>query len=104
MIVSRGYAPFVRSGLATMEQEDSMSDQALQIVSQVHQPERGTVIEYTQQQLQLIKDMYAKGADDAEFGVFVEISQRTGLSIFARQLYLISRWDGNLKRMVKSVQ
>ncbi len=60
--------------------------------------------QYTEQQVQLIKDSYAKGATDAELRLFVEIAQRKGLDIFQRQIHLVKRWDGKLKRDVMDVQ
>lgn len=59
---------------------------------------------YNQEQLQLIKDSYAKGASDAEFRLFVEISQRKGLDILDKQIHLVKRWDSKLKREVMTVQ
>lgn len=59
---------------------------------------------YNQEQLQLIKDTFAKGASDAEFKMFVEVAQRKGLDIFSRQIHLVRRWDGKLSREVCEVQ
>ena len=60
--------------------------------------------QYTQEQIKLIKDSYAKGASDAELRLFVEIAQRKGLDIFQRQIHMVKRWDGKLKREVMDVQ
>lgn len=50
-------------------------------------------IEYSDEQRQLIKDVYAKGASDAEFRMFVEVSKYQGLDIFKKQIYLMKFWD-----------
>lgn len=61
-------------------------------------------VSYNQQQVQLIKDSYAKGATDEELRLFVEIAQRKGLDIFSNQICLIERWDSKLNRAVKTPQ
>lgn len=50
-------------------------------------------ITYSRQQLDQIKDVYAKGASDVEFANFILVSARTGLDIFKKQIYLVPRWD-----------
>lgn len=55
-------------------------------------------VKYNQDQLQLIKDTYAKGATDSEFKLFVQIAERKGLDIFSRQVHLVKRWDSKLGR------
>jgi phage recombination protein Bet len=59
---------------------------------------------YNQDQLQLIKDTYAKGASDAEFKLFVQIAERKGLDIFSRQVHLVKRWDSKAGREVMEPQ
>jgi phage recombination protein Bet len=71
---------------------------ALQIIERPH------TIDYTDEQIRLVKDIYAKGATDNELALFLQIAERTGLDIFARQIFLIERYDSALGRKVRSPQ
>lgn len=57
-------------------------------------------IEYSREQLDLIKDTYAKGASDAEFTLFVETAKYRGLDIMKRQICLIGYWDGKASKNI----
>ena len=48
---------------------------------------------YDREKLQLIRDMFAKGANDNEFGVMVELARKYQLDPFARQIWLVKYGD-----------
>jgi phage recombination protein Bet len=62
------------------------------------------IVDYSHDQLQLIKDVYAKGATDVEFKLFVEIARRKGLDIFSNQIFLVKRYDSSLQKEVMRAQ
>jgi phage recombination protein Bet len=64
------------------------------------EPQSLASVKYDREQIQLIKDTYAKGATDSELALFVQIAQRKGLDIFSRQIHLVRRWDKKLNREV----
>ena len=60
--------------------------------------------DYNESQIILIKNVYAKGATDDEFKLFIELARRKGLDIFSRQIHFVKRWDPKKNGYVGEVQ
>jgi phage recombination protein Bet len=59
---------------------------------------------FTPEQIQVIKDVIARGVSATELAFFVEVCQQRRLNPFARQIYAIKRWDATLGREVMAIQ
>lgn len=62
------------------------------------------ILTVRQEHLQLLKDTICRGATDSEFQLFVQICNRLRLDPFARQIFMVKRWDSQLRREVMSAQ
>lgn len=59
---------------------------------------------YSTDQVKLIRDMFAKGASESEFQLFLAVAQKKGLDILSRQIHLVKRWDAKAQREVCEIQ
>ena len=65
--------------------------------------EQVKLIEYTEEQLKLIRSNH-EDLTDQEFEEFMYHVYRTGLDPLSRQIYAVKRWNSRLKREVMAVQ
>jgi phage recombination protein Bet len=56
-------------------------------------------IEFTKEQIQLIKDLVAPDATENELKMFIYQAKKTGLDPLAKQIYCVHRKSGNTKKM-----
>src|SRR5688572_17687791 len=56
-------------------------------------------------QISVLRETYAKGLTEAEFGLYAQVCRRTGLDPFRRQIYAIKRreWDALANGHVEKV-
>ena len=93
--MNKGESNKVSTAIATQEKQTSLVE---------HVERNLPLVDYSREQLDLIKEVYAKGATDAEFRLFVEIAKRKGLDIFSKQIFLVKRYDSTLQKEVMTPQ
>lgn len=60
--------------------------------------------DWSQEQIQLIKDTVAVGCTDDEFKLFIYVCQKSGLDPLAKQIHAYKRWNSALNRETMTVQ
>ena len=61
-------------------------------------------LEFTDEQRKMIRDAFANGASEQEFGVLMEVAKARRLNPLMRQIHFVSRWDSQKSRNVWATQ
>lgn len=59
---------------------------------------------WTEQQRAALVQLGLEDAPNADLAVFLHYCQRTGMDPFAKQIYMIGRWDGRAQRLKYTIQ
>lgn len=63
-----------------------------------------SVIVFSAEQRQMIRDVCAPGASESEFAVFMEVARARRLNPLLKQIYIVKRWNSDLERNVWTPQ
>lgn len=70
----------------------------------VKQETNAPSLNWSQSQVQLLKDTVCKGATDDQLKLFIYVSQRTSLDPFARQIYAVMRFNKTTQKFDMTIQ
>jgi phage recombination protein Bet len=70
----------------------------------MEQRQENALVRLSDEQVSIITQTIAKGAEPQELALFIQICNRTGLDPFTRQIYLVPRYDRALGRNVRQPQ
>ncbi len=63
-----------------------------------------SMLHFTAEQSQIIRDMCANGATESEFAFLMEIAKLHGLNPLLKQIHFVKRWDKDKNRFVWAAQ
>lgn len=73
-------------------------------IAKVEKSNELALLQYSDDQLDLIKRTVCQGSTNDELQLFMYQVQKTGLDPLAKQIYAIKRWNSELKREVMGIQ
>lgn len=90
--------------MASNEQlQAAVISESLPHVADSTRQQRASGQSFNREQIDLIKNVIAKGCTDQELALFLEVSRRQDLDPFRKQIYAFKRWDGERMSMTYQV-